>query len=257
VEELAAPALVSTVVGKDVHDLDHLEEDEDLGEEIRGRGTVSRWSGEGERAGTEGAYAVTGRKELGQDAVEQLKLAARPPERVIDITRRVDRVLDVADNERVVADLPELHERVVEALDDVRLARLVVALRGEEAVLAVGRVDALLEGRHAALDDLLDLVGQLRLDVLLEPAEEEGPEDLVQAPDDEQLLLLVDVNLVARARVGKRRVEPLVKRLDRVEDFRQDKVEERPELGQVVLAGQDRRKGISRGPFRPAARDER
>lgn len=178
---------------------------------------------------------MVGRKQLGQDSVEELKLARRPPERVVDVAGRVDRILDVANDEWVVADLSQLHERVVETLDDVRLARLVVALGRQEAVLAVRRVDPVLEGRHAALDDLLNLVGQLRLDILLKSSEEERPEDLVQTSDDEQLLLLVDVDLVARSCVGERRVEPFVERLDRVEDLRQDEVEQRPEFGEVVL----------------------
>jgi len=104
-----------------------------------------------------------------------------------------------------------------------------------------------LEGRHLALDDALDLVGQVLLDVLLEAAQEERAQNLVQAPDDEERLLLVELDLVLAARVGKGRVEPLVERLDRAEDLGQDKVEERPQLGEVVLrAGERARRQLSR-----------
>jgi hypothetical protein len=115
------------------------------------------------------------------------------------------------------------------------LPLLVDSLGSEESMLSVGRVDLLLEGAHLALDDLLDLVRKLALDVLLESTEKERSKDFVKTTNDEELFLFVDVHLVRRAGVGERGVEPLIERLDRVEDLREDKVEESPELRKVVL----------------------
>jgi len=100
--------------------------------------------------------------------------------------------------------------------------------------------DLVLQRRLLDLDDALDLVGQIGLDVLLQATEKEGAQNLVQPADDEQRLLLVERDLILAARAGEWRIEPLVERLGRVEDGRQDKVEQRPELGQVVLRGQSR-----------------
>ena len=60
------------------------------------------------------------------------------------------------------------------------------------------RVEGSLEAGHLALDDVLDLVRQLRLDVLLESAKQERSEDFVQAADDQDGLFLVQLNLEAR-----------------------------------------------------------
>ena len=53
-----------------------------------------------------------------------------------------------------------------------------------------------LKPTHLALDDVLHFVGQLRLDVLLQTTEQEGPEHLVQTTDDEDRLLLVQLHLL-------------------------------------------------------------
>ena len=94
-------------------------------------------------------------------------------------------------------------------------------------------VDDTLESGHVALDDVLDLVGQLRLDLLLQASEEKRAEHFVQAADDEQRLLLVELDLLAGG--GEGRVEPLLERAARLEYVRQEEVEERPQLGQLVL----------------------
>ena len=60
------------------------------------------------------------------------------------------------------------------------------------------RVEGSLKAGHLALDDVLDLVRQLRLDVLLESAKQERSEDFVQAADDQDGLFLVQLNLEAR-----------------------------------------------------------
>ena len=60
------------------------------------------------------------------------------------------------------------------------------------------RVEGSLKAGHLALDDVLDLVRQLRLDVLLESAQQKRSEDFVQAADDQDGLFLVQLNLEAR-----------------------------------------------------------
>ena len=109
-------------------------------------------------------------------------------------------------------------------------------------MLPVGGVDPLLESAHLALDNLLDLVGQLGLDVLLESTKEERSKHLMKTTNDEKLLLLVDTHLVGSSRVGERCVEPLIEGLDGVEDLGKDEVEEGPQLGKVVLRDETRSK---------------
>lgn len=57
----------------------------------------------------------------------------------------------------------------------------------------------------------------------------------MQTADDEERFLFVDLNLVLTTRVGERRVEPFVERLDGAKDLGKYKVEEGPQLGEVVL----------------------
>lgn len=107
--------------------------------------------------------------------------------------------------------------------------------RIKEEHLAITHVvveDALHDGERT-VDDALDLLGQLALDIFLETTEKERTDDLVETVDDEQRLFLVDVDVLDG--VGKRRIEPLLKVLDRVEDARQQKVEQRPQLWKRVL----------------------
>ena len=52
-----------------------------------------------------------------------------------------------------------------------------------------------LESRHVALDDVLHLVGELRLHFLLQPSEKKWAEHLVETTDDQDCLLLVQFHL--------------------------------------------------------------
>lgn len=92
-----------------------------------------------------------------------------------------------------------------------------------------------LQTTHFALDDSLDLVGQIRLDVLLQSSEEERSKDLVETSNDEERFFFVDLDLVLSACVCERSVEPLVERFDGTENLGQYEIEERPQLGEVVL----------------------
>ena len=65
---------------------------------------------------------MTGGEELRQNAVEELDPARAPDELVVDHGARVDLVFDALEQERVLADLPELHELVAETLDTFRFA---------------------------------------------------------------------------------------------------------------------------------------
>jgi len=152
-------------------------------------------------------------------------------------------------NERMVADLAQLHDGVHEGLGAV-LAALVVGQDLAPGLHVV--VDLALQRRHVALDDVLDLVGQLALHLLLEAPEQERPEHLVQAPDDEQRLLLVQLHLLAGG--GEGRVEPLLEGGAGLEDGGQQEVEEGPELGQLVL---ERRAGEEQAVRRDVGHVER
>lgn len=88
------------------------------------------------------------------------------------------------------------------------------------------------------------LLGELREDLGLEAAEEEGAQHFVQTLDDEHLLLLGEVDLLGRA--GKGRGKPLLKVGDGFEDAREEKVEQRPQLGQRVLQRRARQQQAAR-----------
>ena len=58
-------------------------------------------------------------------------------------------------------------------------------------------VEEALQRAHVALDQVLGLLGQLRLHLLLEPPQEERAQHLVQTADDEQRLLGGQLDLLA------------------------------------------------------------
>lgn len=93
----------------------------------------------------------------------------------------------------------------------------------------------MLERRELALDDALDLVWQLGFDILLETTQQKWTQHLVETFDDEKLLFFIEINLVLNTLIRERCVEPFFKRLDAFEDLGQDKVEQGPEFGQIVL----------------------
>ncbi len=190
---------------------------------------------------TEHENSVAGLLELGQDAVEELELAGGSVDvgALNHVRRRVDvlgvGLLDVLEHEGMVAELSQLHDRVHEGLGSAGLTlALGVARVGQHdtALLHVG-VQPPLKAGHLALDNVFDLVGQLRLDVLLEPPEQEGSEHFVETTDDQNRFFLVQLHLLAGD--GEGSVEPLLERVARLEDGRQQEVEQGPQLGQLVL----------------------
>mmetsp|Transcript_41676 Transcript_41676/g.114833 ORF Transcript_41676/g.114833 Transcript_41676/m.114833 type:complete len:297 (+) Transcript_41676:818-1708(+) len=210
VEPAEAHALPREVVLEDVEHARHLREDQDL--------------------------VVTLGLELAQDAVEQLHLARGHQQDVVDDLAPVgvDRPLEEV---RVVAALAELHQHVLQP-------HLLAGALGElplEQVL----VHLLLPVREPREQNVLVLFGQADLDVRLEPPQQKRPQDLVELGDDRVLeLALHDLLLVVV--LGEVEVEPRLERVEVVEDVRQQEVEQRPQLGQVVLqrrAGQEQPEG--------------
>jgi hypothetical protein len=63
---------------------------------------------------------MVGGEELGKNAVEQLDLSGRTNEGIVDITTRIEIVLDALEQEGMLANLAELHELVTETLDATR-----------------------------------------------------------------------------------------------------------------------------------------
>ena len=61
-------------------------------------------------------YSVASGEELRQDTREQLDLARASDEFVVDHRARVDLVLDALEQERELADLPQLHQLVAQTL---------------------------------------------------------------------------------------------------------------------------------------------
>lgn len=88
------------------------------------------------------------------------------------------------------------------------------------------------EGAH---DGVLELAGQLLLDIALEAAEEERADDGVQPADEAFVHGPRAFDHVVEG-VG----EPVAELLARAEDVRHEEVHERPELHQVVLQGRAR-----------------
>ena len=83
--------------------------------------------------------------------------------------------------------------------------------------------------------DLLRLLRKVFLHVSLQSTQQERSQDFVQTTNDKQGLFFAEVHLVLATRVGKWRIEPLIERFDRLEDLGQNKVENGPKLGQIVL----------------------
>lgn len=192
---------------------------------------------------TKHEHTMSSLLELGQDAIEQLEFATRSinlrpvddPVRVVQMNREF--LFDVLKNERMVADLSQLHDRVHQRLGAVLSVRRVGQ---QHAVRLHVMIDDALQRRHVAFYDILDLVGQLRLDLFLETTQQERSQHFVQTTNDEQRFLLIELDFLASG--GERRVEPLLECRARFEYARQQEVEQSPQLGQFVLerrAGQE------------------
>eukprot|EP00968_Pinguiococcus_pyrenoidosus_P005742 scaffold374_cov271-Pinguiococcus_pyrenoidosus.AAC.6 len=155
--------------------------------------------------------------QLGQELAQQRHLAAvRPQVRPIGVRRSGLRTFKEI---RVVADLPQLHQDV----QHLHFRRASQAVQVDRLLRQDVRVHLALHGRHADEQLRLGLGRQLLLDVLLHPPQHEGLQDGVQLAD----------HVLLPALVGK--VEPFVEDVGRVEDLRQEEVQQRPELVEIVL----------------------
>ena len=126
---------------------------------------------------------------------------------------------------RVVAHLPQLHQDVHHAEEVSAGERGPGGGPGHELLVQVQ-----LALRQPARDDVLELAGQLLLDVPLQAAQQEGPHDAVQPGDQ-----LVVHGAVALHHAGQRVAEPVRELLPGAEDVRHEEVHERPQLHEVVL----------------------
>mmetsp|Transcript_8505 Transcript_8505/g.28977 ORF Transcript_8505/g.28977 Transcript_8505/m.28977 type:complete len:798 (+) Transcript_8505:345-2738(+) len=161
------------------------------------------------------------------DAVEEHHLARGLHDGLVDaiLTRGV---LGPVEEEGVVAHLAQLHEHVVEPHR--------ATVRRGELLLQHAHIHALLLLRELRVEHVLELVGDAEVHVRLEPAEEEGPEDEVEL-GDHLLLLLALEDLLLAVPVLDGKVKPVLEGVEVVEDVREQKVEEGPELREVVLQG--------------------
>ena len=200
----------------------------DLGDKLRPRA---------QREGAHGVVAV----ELavgGEVEVEQVEVDLARERAVVErgehearglhdeglhLVRRADRPL--LEEVGVVAHLAQLHEHVHDAEKGARAQRVARLPAGHKVL-----VEQPLALRERARYDVLDLILEALLDVLLEAAQQEGAQDLVQPLDD----VLVD-RLGALDHPGDRVAEPVLELPVTFEDVRHQKVQQRPQLHEVVL----------------------
>ena len=146
----------------------------------------------------------------------------------LHVKRRHDRA--AFEQVRVIAHLPELHQTVHDAHEVARRQDVLRLGLGDvllvELALALGQ---------AALDDVLVLPGELLLDVFLQTAQQEWPQDGMEAGDD-GLVVLGRALDHARQRVG----EPVLELRVGCEHLRHQEMHQRPQLHQIVLKGRAR-----------------
>mmetsp|Transcript_57528 Transcript_57528/g.136875 ORF Transcript_57528/g.136875 Transcript_57528/m.136875 type:complete len:221 (-) Transcript_57528:434-1096(-) len=165
--------------------------------------------------------------EFGEDAIEHVELPAGSH----DVLRT--EVELVVEKVGVVAHLAKANDNVVERLAlDVAL----VIARAERRVLQLPVHDAL-QPRERALDDHLAVLrhGELKILVVLRSPEHERPQHLVEAIDEDHLLLLANLLLLGILLDRERLREPRLEILVGIEDSREEEVEEVPEFVHVVL----------------------
>lgn len=197
-------------------------------------------------------YAMFECKQLGQNSIQKCDFSRRAIYTGVDLLARVDNIFHFGEHKRMLANLAELHNGVVQALDtglfaikksdtsatqnsSLSIPLGILRVRKQHSMLLELHVQLALQSAHLALDNLFNLVRQLAFDILLQATKQEWTKHFVQAPDNQQRLFFIQLNLIPCARIGKRSVEPLVKRFDAVKDFGQSKVEQSPQFGEIVL----------------------
>ena len=135
-------------------------------------------------------------EELRKQLVQKSYLARRANDTHVDITGRINTILDLRKNEGVLTNLAELHDGVVQPLDssllpaqnyqsmpshlgprDVNLP-LDFFIKQDTMLLHL-LVELVLQSAHFALDDLLNLIGQLGLNVFLQTAKQKRSQHFV------------------------------------------------------------------------------
>lgn len=169
---------------------------------------------------------MTTTKELGQDPIKNLKLARNAIQSRIACAGRIDRSFYLFESEGMITDLPQLHDLILQSPNPRRFRFRIDRTVGEDhsMLLDLSRELELKRG-HATFDHSFDLVRQIRFDVLFQSTEEKRSENFVQTSNDEEGFFFVHFDLILSSRIGERRVEPFVERLDRTKDFRQDEIE--------------------------------
>ena len=71
----------------------------------------------GRRGRAVSTYAMSSSEELGQNSVEELELSRRSNQLLVGIAGRVDLIFHTLEQERMLADLAELHDHVLKTLD--------------------------------------------------------------------------------------------------------------------------------------------
>mmetsp|Transcript_10985 Transcript_10985/g.36071 ORF Transcript_10985/g.36071 Transcript_10985/m.36071 type:complete len:799 (-) Transcript_10985:551-2947(-) len=177
-------------------------------------------------------HAVTGRFELREHPIKELKLSARAD----NLVRRWGAVVHLVHEKqvRMIAHFAQLHRGI---LKPARFSQAILEAdtRGFEHLAVV----MLLPRRELALDHHLNLVRKLLFNLGFAAAQKEGAKNLVQTVNDEQLFLVAHQGRigvsVSRRSCGKGLVEPLRKSARAGEDVGKEKVQQRPQLFEVVL----------------------
>ena len=116
VETKVSPSHHFQEILHDIHDLRHLEEDENPKERKCVLDATKRWN-------STRTDSVARHKKLGQDAHEEFELARGSPNSIVNHATRANPILNALEHERGLSDLSELHELVTETLDTFLVSR--------------------------------------------------------------------------------------------------------------------------------------
>lgn len=169
--------------------------------------------------------------QLGQDAIQKLELPRRPKDPVVE----ANFIVVLQEHIWVVATLTQLHHQVVQG----RIVHLPGVARAHQHCAPFGQslVNELLPGRQLNLNHILCFVGELGRHFLLYSPQQEGPQHLVEAVDDQKLLFLRQLHIFSASLFGQSNRKPLFKVLAAAENFRQKEVQQGPQLTEIILKG--------------------
>src|SRR5690554_4903102 len=151
-------------------------------------------------------------EELGEQAIQKFELSGSTPERVVVDLCRIDRALDFFEHEGMIAELSQLHDHVAQPLH-TELVALLFLVDEQYSMAHHLVVQFRLQRRELALDDLFNLVRQLRFDILLETTQQEGTKHFMKTTNDKQGFFISQLHLVLSTRIRERSVEPFIETL--------------------------------------------